>query len=439
MEILEKEPKQEVKVNKDYDANQTEKESQEEIGFYGVEMVEIGLTEVEIKTGDCQNSRPTMIINHCPVCFKVYSKLEPGHIQSCKLRTGKLADNSIYIEKRGLKKTFLEDMGKSIIEEARKEELEMFERFSEETENFEKEVNDVKPNEFHDEIDDSENKFDFNKDKEKVESDPIKHKEVENKFTFDVSDFEETKDHTYILVEQKNQIQFQTCVMCNLSISKDEIAQHFKKCVLDKYLEDIENEFIKSIEYFNVQCPECDLICPKKSLLDLHIRITHEYEVNKFGKDITQEKWKCEFCSREYLTKNIWGHIENCEMISQWISKGCHLCGKLIFRNIKVKKAVRADWKSLSRNVYKKHLKMQHKKEIQNEIQHALAQGKYQYVNKDVIFKGQEGIKVEKDLVKKTPANDFKNKTAKLNLLKYVSTKRFSLCRSFLTCRFIQE
>ena len=82
-----------------------------------------------------------------------------------------------------------------------------------------------------------------------------------------------------------------------MSISKDEIAQHFKKCVLDKYLEDIENQFMKSIENFNVQCPECDLICPKKSLLNLHIRITHEYEANKFGKDITQEK-----LSWQYMT-----------------------------------------------------------------------------------------------------------------------------------------
>ena len=408
MEISEKDPKQEVKTSKD--ANQ------EEIGFYGAEIVEIGLTEVEIKTGEIQNSRPTLIINHCPVCYKVFSKLEPGHIQSCKLKTGKLADNSIYIEKRGQKQTFLADMGKRIIEEARKEELEMFERFSEETEDFEKEVNDVKPKEFHD---DSENKFDFNKDKEKVESDPIKHKEIENKFTFDVSDFEETKDHTYILVKQKKQIQFKTCVMCNLSISKDEIAQHFKKCVLDKYLEDIENEFMKSVENFNVQCPECDLICPKKSLLDLHIRITHEYEVNKFGKDIMQEKWSCEFCSREYWTKNIWAHIENCEMITQWISKGCHLCGKLIFRNSKIKKAERADWKSKSRNVYKNHLKMEHKKEIQYGIQQALAQGKYQY--KEVVFQGQGFIKVEKDIVKKTPSIDVKNKKAKINLRKYVS------------------
>ena len=422
MEISEIEPKQEVKANKDYDANQTKRESQEEIGFYGAEIVEIGLTEVEIKTGEIQKSRPTtLIINHCPVCYKVYSKLEPGHIQSCKLRTGTLADNSIYIEKRGQKQTFLSDMGKRIIEEARKEELEMFERFSEETEDFEKEVNDVKPKEFHDEIDDSENKFDFNNDKEKVESDQSKHKKIENKFTFDVSNFEETKDHTYILVEQKKQIQFQTCVMCNLSISKDEIAQHFKKCVLDKYLEDIENQFMKSIENFNIQCPECDLICPKKSLLDLHIRMTHEYEVNKFGKDIMQEKWKCEFCSREYWTKNIWAHIENCEIITQWISKGCHLCGKLIFRNSKLKKEVRADWKSKSRNVYKNHLKMQHKKEILYEIQRALAQGKYQYVNKEEIFKGQEKIKVEKDSVKKTPAIDFKNLKAKTNLRKYVS------------------
>lgn len=212
--------------------------------------------------------------------------------------------------------------------------------------------------------------------------------------------------------------------MCNLSISKDEIAQHFKKCVLDKYLEDIENQFMKSIEHFNIQCPECNLICPKKSLLDLHIRMTHEYEINKFGKDIMQEKWNCEFCSREYLTKNIWAHIENCEMITQWISKGCHLCGKLIFRNSKIKNAgVRADWKSMSRNVYKNHLKMEHKKEIQYGIQQALAQGKYQYVNKEGIFKGQEKIKVEKDLVKKTPASDIKNKKAKINLRKYVSNK----------------
>ena len=258
----------------------------------------------------------------------------------------------------------------------------------------------------------------------KNQQDPSKPKKIENKFTFDVSNFEETKDHTYILVEQKEEIQFQMCVMCNLSISKDEIAQHFKKCVLDKYLEDIENQFMKSIEHFNIQCPECNLICPKKSLLDLHIRMTHEYEINKFGKDIMQEKWNCEFCSREYLTKNIWAHIENCEMITQWISKGCHLCGKLIFRNSKIKNAgVRADWKSMSRNVYKNHLKMEHKKEIQYGIQQALAQGKYQYVNKEVIFKGQEKIKVEKDLVKKTPASDIKNKKAKINLRKYVSNK----------------
>ena len=424
MEISEKDQKQEVKTNNHYDANQAKKESQEEIGFYGAEIVEIGLTEVEIKTGEIQKSRPTLIINHCPVCHQVFSKLEPGHIQSCKLRTGKLADNSIHIEKRGQNQTFLADMGKRIIEEARKEELEKFERFSKEAKDFEKEVNDVKPKECHDEIDDSENEFDFNKDEEKVESDPSKHKKIENKFTFDVSDFEETKDHTYILVEQKKQIQFQTCVMCNLSISKEEIAQHFKKCVLDKYLEDIENQFMKSIENFNIQCPECDLICPKKSLLDLHIRMTHEYEVNKFGKDIMQEKWSCEFCSREYWTKNIWAHIENCEMITQWISKGCHLCGKLIFRNSKLKKeAKEKSWKSKSRNVYKNHLKMQHRNEIQYEIQHALAQGKYQYINKEEMFKGQEQIKVEKDLVKKTHANDFKNKKDKINLRKYVSTK----------------
>ena len=407
MEISEKDQKQEVRANNHYDANQTIKENQEEI-------VEIGFTEVEIKTGEIQKSRPILIINHCPVCYKDFSKLEPGHIQSCKLKTGKSADNSVYIEKRGQKQTFLADMGKRIIEEARKEELEKFERLSEETKDFAKE--------FHDDIDDSEIKFDFHNDKEKVEHDLSKHKKFENKFTFDVSDFEETKDHTYILVEQKKQIQFQTCVMCNMSISKDEIAQHFKKCVLDKYLEDIENQFMKSIENFNIQCPECDLICPKKSLLNLHIRITHEYEANKFGKDITQEKWKCEFCSREYLTKHIWGHIENCEMISQWISKGCHLCGKLIFRNSKLKKeAKEKSWKSKSRNVYKNHLKIQHRNEIQYEIQHALAQGKYQYINKEEMFKGQEEIRVEKDLVKNTPANDFKNKKDKIKLRKYVS------------------
>ena len=152
MEIFEKDPKQEVKANKDYDANQTKKESQEEIGFYGAEIVEIGLTEVEIKTGEIQKSRPILIINHCPVCYKDFSKLEPGHIQSCKLKTRKSADNSVYIEKRGQKQTFLADMGKRIIEEARKEELEKFERLSEETKDFAKE--------FHDDIDDSEIKFD---------------------------------------------------------------------------------------------------------------------------------------------------------------------------------------------------------------------------------------------------------------------------------------
>ena len=148
-------------------------------------------------------------------------------------------------------------------------------------------------------------------------------------------------------------------------------------------------------------------------MLDLHIRMTHEYE---FGKDIMQEKWSCEFCSREYWTKNIWAHMENCERISQWLSKGCHLCGKLIFRNSKIKNA---SWKSKSRNVYKDHLKIEHEKEIQYGIQQALAQGKYQY--KEGIFQGQGFIKVEKDLVKKTPTIDIKNKKATINLRKYVS------------------
>jgi hypothetical protein len=130
IEISEKDPKQEVKANKDYDANQTKNGNQEKTGFYdAVEIVEIGLTEVEIKTGECQKSRPTLLINQCPVCYKVYSKLEPGHIQRCKLRTGKIADNSIYIEKGDQKKNSLADMGKSIIEEARKEHLEIFDKF----------------------------------------------------------------------------------------------------------------------------------------------------------------------------------------------------------------------------------------------------------------------------------------------------------------------
>ena len=64
---------------------------------------------------------------------------------------------------------------------------------------------------------------------------------------------------------------------------------------------------------------------------------------------------------------------------------------------------------------------MEHEKEIQYDIQQALAQGKYQY--KEVIFQGQGFIKVEKDLVKTTPTIDIKNKKAKINLRKYVSNK----------------